>query len=374
MSGLRFGLASMAAAAIVGSACAQERRTPPKQPPRPHPQVVLSAAAGSPPLRDFGLGAGGVLGARGALRCDVPGRCVTSGGVQVECLAVGVKLTFPSGRELLIAPDGAVHLRSGEVAGPFAAGLELRLGDGSRVQVSLAQARKRRVREVHVVEGDHAVQLWQRGKAAELRARARPRPWAGLRLACCGDGGDVYRPLGLGALIVLERVLVPRDRLDATPASRVVLLTSPMLESLRRMPRQHRETQAVVRRAVAAVTEVGERGDEIFRAGAALRRARRDQPRWVLAAGFELALALEGPLWPRLQLFAGRSPLPMVEWTVGAAGAAYLTNPNPDQLGKRWHGNGTRMPRVAEDLQVREHLEERQRALTLLRALAKRRG
>jgi hypothetical protein len=365
-------LVTVAAAAFGHAAGAQEPRAVPKQLLRPQPQVVLSAADGSPPIGEFGLGDGGVRGARGRLRCDKPGACVTSGGVQVACLSVGVKLTFPSGRELLVAPDGALHLRSGEAAGPFGSGVELRLADESVVQVVLAQARKNRLREVSIVDGGRALQLWRRGKAAQ--AAARPRPWAGVRIACCGDGGDLYRPLGLGAVLVLERVLVARKRSDATPATRVVLLTRPLLESLRRMPRQHRETQRNVRQAVAAVTAVGERGDEIFRAGAALQRARRDRPRWSLAAGFELELALDGPLWPRLQLFAGRSPLPMVEWTVGAAGAAYLTNPNPDQLGKRWHGNGTRMPRVAPDLQVREHLEERQRALQLLRGLAKQRG
>ena len=281
-------------------------------------------------------------------------------------------MTFPSGRELLVGRDGALHLRSGEVAGPYPAGVALALADGSRVQVSLAQARKNRVRSVEVVSGDRALSLWRRGSASSTFAS--PRPWAGVRLDCCGDGGDVYRPMALGALVALERVLVSARRRAVAPKQRLVLLTQPLLESLRRMPRQHRETAQTVRRAVAAIAAVGERGDEIFPHGAGLRRAQRDRARWSLAGGFELELALDGPLWPRLQLFAGRSPLPMVEWTVGVAGAAYLTNPDPDQPGKRWHGNGTRMPRAVPGLQVREHLEERRRVLGLLRNLDKRRG
>lgn len=338
--------------------------------PKLLPEIVLSDAREGLPIGDIGLGDGGVVRRRGALRFDERDGCVTPGGVRVACRGVGVKLTFPSGRELLVGPDGALHLRSGEVAAGYRAGVELLLADGCRVQVSLAQSRKNRVRDVRVVQGERALQPWRRGTAAAARGRA-PR-WSGVRLACCGDGGWLYRPIALGPLVVLERTLVPVAQRDATPERRLVVLTDPLRESLARMPRQHRETQANVRRAVAAVTAVSERSAQIFPAGAALHRAERDRLRWSLAAGFELQLELDGPLAPRLQLFPGRAPLPMVEWTLGAAGAAYLTNPNEDQLGKRWHGNGTRMPRVLSDLQVRDHLEERPRALEQLRRLARR--
>ncbi|MFN3242578.1 MAG: hypothetical protein ACE37K_13830 [Planctomycetota bacterium] len=358
----------MLCAPLVSALLAQQERTPLRPLQKQLPEVVLSGAAGSVPVADFGLGDGGVARRERRLRFHDTDGCVTPGGVHVACRAVGVKLTFPSGRQLLVAPDGALHLRSGEAAGPFAAGLELLLADGSRVQVSLAQSRKNRVRDVWVVHGDRALQPWQRGTAAKGHGRARE--WAGVRLACCGDGGDLYRPMALGAMVVLDRVLVAKERRDDTPEERLVVLTDPLRRSLARMPRQHRETQKNVRRAVAAVTAVADRGDVIFPAGASLRRAEHDRLRWLLEGGFELELDLGGPLAPRLQLFAGASPLPMVEWTLGAAGAAYLTNPNEDQLGKRWHGNGTRMPRVVPDLQVRDHLQERQHALKVLRRLA----
>lgn len=356
------------AAALLSVAAAQQERTPLRPLEKQLPEVVLSGAVGSLPVADYGLGNGGVQRRLERLRFHDTDGCVTPGGVRVVCRAVGVKLTFPSGRELLVAPDGAVHLRSGEAAGPFRSGIELLLADESRVRVSLAQSRKNRVRDVWVVHGPRALQPWQRGSSA--KKSGRPKQWAGVRMACCGDGGDLYRPLAIGAMVVLDRVLVAKDRLDETPSERLVVLTDPLRKSLARMPRQHRETQRNVRRAVAAVTAVADRGDVIFPAGAALRRAEHDRLRWLLEGGFELELDLQGPLAPRLELFAGRSPLPMVEWTLGAAGAAYLTNPNEDQLGKRWHGNGTRMPRVVPELQVRDHLQERQRALEILRRLA----
>jgi len=347
---------------------AQGERTPLRPLPKHVPEIVLSGATEGAPVAEFGLGDGGVARRKQRLRFHGSDGCVTPGGVRVACRRVGVKLTFPSGRELLLAPDGALHLRSGEAAGPFPAGVEFLLADGSRVQVLLAQSRKNRVRDVWVVHKGRVLRPWLRGSAA--RKDGRERAWAGVRIACCGDGGDLYRPMALGAMVVLDRVLVPDERRDETPRERLVVLTDPLRKSLARMPRQHRETKVNVRRAVAAVTALSDRSDVIFPAGAALRRAEHDRLRWLLEGGFEVELDLQGPLAPRLMLFAGASPLPMVEWTLGAAGAAYLTNPNEDQLGKRWHGNGTRMPRVAPELQVRDHLQERQHALKVLHRMA----
>ncbi len=354
----------MLAAAALSSALAAQ------QAPRgPVPEVVLSDATGGLPVADLGLGEGGVSSQRGALRFAGQDGCWTPGGVRVICRGVGVKLTFPSGRELLVGLDGALHLRDGEVAGRFPAGVELLLGDDSRVQVSLAQSRKHRLREVSVVHGSRALQPWRRGGAATVLGRARQ--WAGIRLVCCGDGGDLYRPIALGPLVVLDRVLCAEDRRELAPRERLVVLTAPLQRSLARMPKQHRETQYNVRRAVAAVTAVAERSDVILPAGAALRRAERDRLRWSLPGDFELELGLDGPLAPRLELFVGRSLAPMVEWTLGAAGAAYLANPNPEQLGKRWHGNGTRMEPAVPLLQARPHLQERQHALAVLRRLTR---
>lgn len=239
------------------------------------------------------------------------------------------------------------------------------LGDGSTVRISLAQSRTNRVRDVWVGDGDRTLQPWRRGKPAKKDATIKH--WSGIRLACCGDGGDLYRPMAIGPLVVLDRILVPEDRLDDTPRERLVVLTDPIRKSLARMPRQHRETDAPVRRAVAAVAAVADRGDVVFPSGAALRRAEHDRLRWLLGGGFELQLDMDSAAQPRLQLFAGHSPLPMVEWLLSTSSAAYMTNPRTDQIGKRWHGNGTRLPVVVPELQVRDHLSELPHALDVIR-------
>jgi len=353
-----------ASAALVGQQGGEAGR--PLQPlPKLLPEVVLSDAEAAIPVREFGLGEGGVNHRRAHLHFDEADGCVTPGGVHVACRSVGVKLTFPSGRELLLAPDGGLHLRSGEVAGPYAAGVEFLLADGAAVRVTLAQSRKARIRTVAVTYQDRLLQPWRLGKQA--KSTARVRPWSGVRLACCGDGGDIYRPLAIGPLVVLDRVLVEKQRVDKTPRERLVVLTAPLRQSLVRMPRQHRETEASVRRAVAAVTQVADLSATIFPRGAALRRAEHDRLRWLLGGGFELQLDLDISTKPHLQLYSGTSPKPMVEWTLGVGTAAYLTNPRTDQIGKRWLGNGTRLISTAHELQVRDHLQERQHALRVLR-------
>ena len=116
---------------------------------------------------------------------------------------------------------------------------------------------------------------------------------------------------------------------------------------------------------------VADRAHEVFPDGAALQRADRQRLRWILPQGFELRLELESQL-PRLQLFVGRDPLPMVEWTLARTSVAFLNNPREDRLGKRWHGNGTRLPAALPELQTREHLREHQLALRAIRRLLKK--
>ncbi|MDO8349423.1 MAG: hypothetical protein Q7T30_04245, partial [Planctomycetota bacterium] len=205
-----------------------QQPTPPTALPMLHAEVVLTDAIDPVPLAAFGLGDGGIDAgdAPGTLRWSNDG-CTTPGGVRVQCLAVGVKLTFATGRELLLASDGTLHLRSGEKAGAFPFGAELRLGDGSAVRVVLAQGQSDRLRDVVVVAGERVLQPWRRGSPD--REIGRQAPWAGVRLCCGGDGGDVYRAIAIGPLVVLDRVLVAKERIDTTPAERLVVLTAPLV-------------------------------------------------------------------------------------------------------------------------------------------------
>jgi hypothetical protein len=357
-AGSLLGLLSAAGAAAQAPSPATHTRTRPAE-------IVLAGAEDPVPLAAFGLGTGGVGPRNAPLRLmERDDGCITPGGVRVTCRSVGVKITFAGGRDVLVAPDGFVHLRDGSVAGPFPAGLELWLADGSIVRVTLAQSRRERVRDVVVLDGETAVTPWRRGEA-DFRA-ARATGWGGLRLCCLGEGDALYRPIALGPLVVLDRVLCSEECSDELPAERLVVLTAALQESLDVMQRQHREPNAAVRQAITAVAAVAARSDVVFPDGAALARAEHDRLRWVLAADFELELALDGPMAPRLGLCVQRSKTPMIEWTLRGDAAAFLANPREDQPEKRWHGNGTRLPRIAAEWQAREHLIERAHALRVI--------
>ncbi|MCA8964542.1 MAG: hypothetical protein H6838_04405 [Planctomycetes bacterium] len=328
-------------------------------------EVVLVADRDPLSAAAFGLGNGGIddRHAPGQLHFDER-VCVTPGGVRIECQVAGVKFSFPSGRELLVAPDGFLHLRGGENAGPFAAGVELRLGDGAIVRIVLNPSQRRRLRDVVIVAGERVLQPWRRGDPAV--DTARDQPWPGVKLACVGDGGDVYRLIGMGPMIVLDRLLVEKAREEVAPTERIALLTAPLVQSMARMPRQHTESDAAVRGAVSAVAAVADRGSDLFPDGALLERVERDRLRWLLSGGWELELIVDG-MKPRLGLYAGMSKRPLVEWQLGVSPAAFLGNPNDDQPGDRpYHGNGTRLLNVATDLQAREALFERTLALGVL--------
>src|SRR5262245_12942014 len=124
---------------------------------------LVLIARGAPAGHGWRLGDGGVLAAD-AQQNDLSGErgeCTTPGGVRVQCRSEGVKLTFASGRELLWAPDGFLHLRDGGVAGPFAGGVELRLQDGSCVRIDRGSSRRQALLAVDVaLASGRAVRLW----------------------------------------------------------------------------------------------------------------------------------------------------------------------------------------------------------------------
>jgi hypothetical protein len=355
----------MARSALVALVCTMAAAQQPPTLPV-HPEVVLVAAAEPLPGAAFGLGDGGIAKTFDELAWRDTD-CVTPGGVVVACRSAGVKLTFPSGRELLLAPDGFLHLRSGERAGPFAAGVELRLGDDSLVRIVLNPSQAERLRDVVVIAGHSILQPWRKG--ARCREAGRATDWPGQHLYCAGDGGDVFTAVALGPLVVLDRVLVATDRAAATPRERLALVVEPLQESLQRMPRMHQTRDADVRGAVAVVAAVAERRTTTFHAGALLPRLERERMRWGLPDGNELELSLDHAE-PRLFLFARQATVPLLEWRFGNSPVAFLTNPKPQQADtSSVHGNGARLLRVADDLQASSERFERAAAVQVLERL-----
>jgi hypothetical protein len=344
----------------------------PQQPPALpvlHRELVLVGDPASAPWSDFGLGDGGTKPPDpNGMRWATDAGLVSPGGVRIDCRGAGVKLTFPTGRELLFAGDGWLHLRSEARGGPYPFGAELWLGDGSRLQVRLQPGASPPLRDVALVCDRQAAVPWQRG--APARTATGAGAWASVRLACFGDGGDVFRTIALGPVLVLDRVLVAADREPRVPRQRLAVATTAMQEALLRLPRLHTGTEAALRAAADALRTLAEASAMVLPEGAELPRLESGQLRWGLGGGCELGLDLEAERGPLLQLFAPEATRPLVEWTLADPSAAYLTNPFADTPGAlRWHGHGVRLAAVFSQQQARLELHERGLALPVLQRL-----
>ncbi len=321
---------------------------------------LVLLADGAAPGRSFRLGDGGIgaIDPDGAALPGERGECTTPGGVHVQCRKEGVKLTFASGRELLWAPDGFLHLRDGTVAGPFESGVELRLLDGCSVRIDRGASRRTPITEVVVAtEAGVAVRLWRRAEAVREPGGTA---WSGERLFCLGDGGALYRALALGPVITLERVLVPTGALGV-PLRRVALDTGAIARSLQLL----RESRARIAdpTAVAEIGLVLDNHAAVWpAAGAPPARIGSSPLLYLLPAGYELRFQVQGGD-VRLQM-ARHQQRPFVEWQLGYGAAVRCV-----EAAMQPTGNFVAMPPMAPGLRPRLERHELGQAIAVLSAL-----
>ena len=329
-------------------------------PQLPDSGLVL-AGPEAPGVSGFGLGDGGVRRSGGAtIAVAGYGRCSTPGGVAVECRREGVKLTFPSGRELLCAPDGFLHLRDGSLTGPFAGGFELRLGDGSTVRFDLSGSRRAPIAEVVVEASGTAVRLWRRRTAR--RDPVRPTGWIGERLLCLGAGETLYRALALGPVVTLERVLAPKSDIDALPQQRLALQVQPLLQSMRSLMNERTRDQSD---ELLELRQFVARGPGILRQqGPDPARLGTDPLVFLLRGDYEIEfVSTRSSL--RMRLRRPRRP-PFVEWQLGYGTSACCVEAS------RRTGRAIAVAAMVPELAVREQRNELGQALAVFKALRQR--
>lgn len=256
----------------------------------------------------------GAVASEAAFASDF-GTCTTPGGVVVQCRREGVKLTFPSGRELLFAPDGNVHLRDGSVAGPFLQGLELRLSDGARVAIDRSGSRRSPIECVEVTADGESVCLYRRGNPTNEAARGAFHVPKAL---CLGDGGAVYRAIALGPLVTLARVLAPIEQRQSMPEHRLCLVTSSLVDSMAMLTAsraRQRHPDAVAEAEVILAEQ-----SRVFREDVPMPPRTGSSPlQFLLHAGYDLTLVEELGM-VRMQI-ARHQGQPFLEWRLG-----YTTN------------------------------------------------
>jgi hypothetical protein len=343
----------------------------------PQPALGSDAAAlvsgavlddGRLPLRALGLGDGGLDGSPRSLPPGA-GHYVTRGGVAVRAQREGVKLDFPSGAELLVAPDGAVHLRDGSHTAPTSRTLELHLADGARVRL-VPGARRRPLDTVEVVEDGWSTELWRRELAMRQRQRA-PRPGGACYFAV-GRGDVLYRGATLGAVVALQRALCPRDREADYPGHRAVLAGDVLIESLQRLPAAVPPLAVQFPQAPAAAANLASAAPELFPAGAVTRPPGAvGDLIFPLAGDFRLAVEERTgeQLW--LALYRGTAAVPVVEWHSGARTVLHLLRPDGGENGgPRYFARGVDVTEEARALlDLPSGPEEQRLARAVLRSL-----
>jgi len=85
-------------------------------------------------------------------------------------------LDFPSGRALLVSPDGVVHARDGDRTMRSFRAIQLWLGDGTRVTATPAPGGRDPLRSVEVDTGDRELVLWRAGHRIRHRGGERAPP------------------------------------------------------------------------------------------------------------------------------------------------------------------------------------------------------
>jgi hypothetical protein len=329
------------------------------------PELVLVEESAKVPLAAFGLGDGGIQ-QHGSSKLHLePGEAHTPGGVRVQALRQGVKLTFPSGRELLFTPSGFLHLRDGAEKGPFTLGVELRLGDGSSVRIDRSGSRRSPVQEVVVVTDGRADRIWSRDYP--VLEFARCSPWNGIRLLCCGEGDMLYRAIAAGPLVTLERCLCPKGHEAEQPERRLALLTAPMITSLQELQSRRVRADPQSFHTLRTVSGVVANAQQIFAAKGLAVRVDRNQPRYSLLGGFEVAIEAPAGDPMRITLHAGMEKQALAEWTLGYFAQLRLLGADPEGSGAaRYLPNSVRLPDVVPELTARAGLRELAEVRTVL--------
>lgn len=336
--------------------------------------VILSGVVqqGRVPLADLGLGDGG-LGApvrspEGLRACQQ----LTPGGILVRAQREGVKLDFPSGAELLLAPSGIVHVRDGSRSLRSLHAVELWLADGARVRATRSGGRTP-FRQVEVITGSKSTILWQRHLPLR-RAAVAPKP-SGTCYLALGPGDVLYQGTTLGPLIVLERALCPVRRQGEYSRTRLIIAGDPLADSLRLLPNHIPPQSVELPEAPRTAAILAQFASTLF------RRGRIERPAGALGAlvfpltgGYRLGVdeLRGGPVW--LSLYRGPSEVPVVEWRIDVRTTLHLVRPEGGRNGlPRYYLRGIDLTDATRDLlALPRSAQATARARDVLRSLGAR--
>jgi hypothetical protein len=285
--------------------------------------------AGGLQLSELGLGSGGVLSKRAKVQQaalnHASGRAETVGGVRVNAQKEGVKLTFVSGRELLITPSACIHLRSGEHTLAFFGGVRLCLADGSVVTVKRGTSPKRPLTSVVVEDRGRVRRIWSGSRRVVHGSYSKA--FQGSTLLVLGDGGSLYRANAAGPVVALSRVLCPADQVNNVPARRLVIVGDVLARSLQLLPK-HAPRKSVQFPQVEEAAQRFAALAPLFHQNVARVPGSVGELWFALADQYRLKVSTAERAILKIGLYRGSSLIPGVEWIVASRTTIHFVRPD----------------------------------------------
>lgn len=303
----------------------------------PADAVVVSGVMpdGRVALAGLGLGDGGVDPLRSGAGEAARGVRRSTGGVLVRARREGVKFDFPSGAEVLVGPDGRVHLRDGGRTLPTTGVLEIVLADRTRVEIQPNTSPLLAPLQVLVEDERGQRLLWRDGMALDLPVQEPRR--ARQTLIALGDGTTLYDATLFGPVVVLRAVLFPKAAEGRLPRERVVVLGDILARSLQRLPEHAPPRSVQFPQAAEAAQNLARIAPRLFAAGVIPRpRGARGSLVFPLVDEFQLVVATTeaGPV--TVGLHRGTSTVPIVEWLAARRTTLHFVRPDGGANGPRY--------------------------------------
>lgn len=294
---------------------------------RPSEAVLVSGVVAKAGLRlgGIGLGTGGVRQGAPASPENRTGEFLSPGGVRIRAQREGVKFDFVGGAEVLLSPDGRLHLRDGSKTLPFLRGLRLVLADGTQVSVTRGGSR----------QPIRSVDIWCQGRNTRIYSMARrvrnashTGPFSGSTLLCMGDGRSLYEADATGPLLALRRVLCPEDRKRRMPARRLVVLGDVLAASMRLLPKNAPRKSVQFPQVAEAAQRFAALSGRVFQ-GVQPRPSGAVGELWFrMPEGYRLKVETSATGRMLVGLYGAQGTVPGVEWIVGPRFTVHFVRPD----------------------------------------------
>jgi hypothetical protein len=248
----------------------------------------------------------------------------------------------------------------------MASGLELVLADDSRLRLypSVSSAGQYRT---ELLVGERSYALWDRRQPV-VDAGHR-RSFKGQTLLVLGDGRSLYKPVWIGPILVLERVLCPVTDESETPARTAVIIGEALASTLHALRRSIPRKTVEFPQAPEAVETLAKLAPKLFPVGVTQESvATSGMMQIPLFADFRMRVTVADSKTVFIGLFRRSSMVPVVEWSIAGRTRLQLVRPGGGkERGPRYYLRGVELEKpMTEFLETNQNFRDLNRARSIL--------